>query len=254
MVFEARELLEEGFCGTPHRGKDCTYCLFSELVSRPVSGYEKEAVPSIYIAVCRSPTILTCFWGECVKKSGRTDKRQQNYRFNQYTLIMLYFDFISRQALLCQRCERTRWTWRRRCAFDLQVVQSVGGSDGVCQPDGSGQPWHHLLHVDTPTIGVNGPRVRLWLRPHRPRRSQGRGWQLHRRRIKRPRRLQDNLYHQSWRPIPAKVGRNFVPFFFISLILILTDWCSCLNIETVWRRGNKDTIIHVSHSYYIPRW
>ena len=51
---------KEGASVTPHRGEDCTYCLFSALASRLVSGCEKEAVSSIDIAVCRSPTILTC--------------------------------------------------------------------------------------------------------------------------------------------------------------------------------------------------
>ena len=41
---------KEGASGTPHRGEDCTYCLFFARVSRLVSGCEKEAVPSIYAA------------------------------------------------------------------------------------------------------------------------------------------------------------------------------------------------------------
>ena len=41
---------KEGASVTPHRGEDCTYCLFFARVSRLVSGCEKEAVPSIYAA------------------------------------------------------------------------------------------------------------------------------------------------------------------------------------------------------------
>ena len=57
--YDPRERLEEGSSVTPHRGEDCTYCLFSALVSRLVSGLRRKRLPSIYIAVCHSPTILT---------------------------------------------------------------------------------------------------------------------------------------------------------------------------------------------------
>ena len=59
-------------------GEDCTYCLFFALASRPVSGCEKEAVPSIYIAQSTGPinsTLLHTALAEHHRYRGRASNR-----------------------------------------------------------------------------------------------------------------------------------------------------------------------------------